>query len=144
MTDREWTVKLSPELAELLYPPDNHLSLPQRLTAIFSITGSKAFEDVAWTVLGLYRANEMGADAARKCLDRAWKRACPGITRPGYPKGYFSEKTRRPSDKFVAPNPVGPLPAGLFMKNQVMGSYSGPYVYVRGERPFNARMGSLG
>ena len=136
-------IRVPKTVMEAWQKPRDALTLRERTAAVFKNVGTLDYRDVMITVRSMYPVSPSGADAARKVTHRAFGDVFPGALPPETPKTFYGMGVLRPSTEFQNGQPVGPLPAGGYVGTPMMGSFYSVYRYLRGDKPFRIRPGSL-
>jgi hypothetical protein len=144
MEYKDADIRVPKTVMEAWQKPRDALTLRERTAAVFMNVGTLDYRDVMLTIRSMYPMSPSGADAARKVTHRAFGDAFPGAMPPETPKWFYRQDPLKVSTDFQTGQPVGPLPAGAYMGTLMVGSYDSAYRYLRGDKPFRIRPGSLG
>ena len=128
--------EMSNEAFAHLYGEEGRLSFSQRLQALLREYGEEGFGSIAKVVRNIYLVESKSPDAARRRLERAWRKEFPEQPVPHMPKGFWSEGREGEADKLLLTRPATVLPDNVVRREVFSGSFHSLRDYLVGKLPF--------
>ena len=128
------SMEIEASLASRWYPERGRLRFSERVQAVLRAMGREAFPDIARAVKDLYAEQGKTPDAARRCLERAWRKVYPNESMPSLPTGFWSP-VRGDGIELLRAQPFMVLPDKELATVSCVGSFSSYGKYLSGERP---------
>ena len=129
------SMEIEASLGSRWYPERGRQRFSERVQAVLRAMGQEAFPDIARAVRDLYADQGKTPDAARRCLERAWRKVYPDEPMPSLPKGFWSTVWGN-GIEFLRAQPSIVLPDKELATVSYLGSFSSFSTYLSGQRPF--------